>query len=145
MAMTEHRPTTSTAAPATPARTPERAPERMSARTSVPLGLAWLVLFPLAIALEPTAAQTTTALWEWAASLVLLTGLGLTAAGLGTRRPWGATASLATSLVFTAGVFACPATGHHAFGLWWFGEFGAALTLVALSAVAVVRARRLPN
>jgi hypothetical protein len=122
--------------------TPPPAP-RMDRRTSLPLGLAWLVLFPLALALEPTAAQTTPAIWEWAASFVLLTGLGLTAAGLGTRRAWGATASLVTSLVFTAGVFACPATGHHAFGLWWFGEFGAALTLVALSTIAVVRTRRL--
>jgi hypothetical protein len=125
-----------------PARVAPPAPPRMDTRTSLPLGLAWLVLFPLAIALEPTAATTAVPAWEWVASFALLSGLGLTAAGLATRHAWGATASLGTSLLFATGVFACPATGHHAFGLWWFGEFGAALTLVALSVVAVVRARR---
>jgi hypothetical protein len=115
-------------------------------REFLPLGVAWLVLFPLALALEPAAAAPATIpLWEWAVSLVLLTGLGATAAGLGLRRTWGATASLFTSTVFTAGVFACPATGHHAFGLWWFGEFGAAIALVALSAAAVLRSRRAPS
>ncbi len=142
MAISEQR--LQTQAPTT--QTGTSPPARLPKRTSVPLGLAWLVLFPLALALEPAAAAETSAvpLWEWAASIALLAGLGLTAAGLGTRRTWGATASLATGVLFATGVFACPATGHHAFGLWWFGEFGAALTLVALSAVAVVRARRLP-
>ena len=139
MAISEHRLTTAT----TPTEAPTGTPPRSPRRTSVPLGLAWLILFPLALALEPTAAATTVPLWEWAASFALLAGLGLTAAGLGTRRAWGVTASLATSIFFTAGVFACPATGHHAFGLWWFGEFAAAITLVALSTAAVVRARRL--
>jgi hypothetical protein len=139
MAITEHRLTTPTQ---TPIQSPTQPPARMPRRTSVPLGLAWLILFPLALALEPAAAATTVPLWEWAASFALLAGLGLTAAGLGMRRTWGATASLATSTLFAIGVFACPATGHHAFGLWWFGEFGAALTLVTLSAVAVVRSPR---
>lgn len=145
MTITEHRlttPTGSTQAGSTQTRTRTESPARMPRRTSVPLGLAWLVLFPLALALEPTAAATTVPLWELLASFALLAGLGLTAVGLGMRRTWGATASLATSTLFATGVFACPATGHHAFGLWWFGEFGAALTLVALSAVAVVRSRR---
>ena len=115
---------------------------RLSKAATLPLGLAWLVLFPLALALEPAAAAPDTIpLWEMAAGMLLLSGLGLTAVGLASRKHWAGTASLCTSLVFATGVFACPATGHHAFGLWWFGEMAAALTLVTLSVVTVVRSR----
>jgi hypothetical protein len=123
--------------------TPTPPAPKLPRAAALPLGIAWLVLFPLALALEPASvAPETIPLWEMAAGLVLLTGLGLTAAGLAFRKPWAAAASLATSLVFVTGVFACPATGHHAFGLWWFGELAAAVTLVTISAVSFVRTRR---
>jgi hypothetical protein len=50
--------------------------------------------------------------------------------------------SILASSIFAAGVFACPATGHHAFGLWWIGEFAASLALVAVSGAVALRDRR---
>ena len=111
MALTQDRLRTTTATIESPAS------ERLSNGRSLGLGLAWLVLIPVAIALEPAPAQTTVPLWEQLAALVQLGALGVTAAGLALRSPWAAGAALATALMFTAAAFACPATGHHQFGL----------------------------
>ncbi len=113
---------------------------QISRRTSVTLGIAWAALFPLAMALEPAPASNAPEPW-WAlvASFVLLGGMIATFVGLRRRRAWGVGASLVASSIFLAGVFACPATGHHAFGLWWIGEFAAAAALVGFSAVAYLR------
>ncbi len=118
------------------------APSRISRSWALKLGIAWAVLFPLGIALEPTPTVGASEPW-WAtiASLALLTGLIGTVVGLSKRMRWGVTASLAASSLFAAGVFACPTTGHHAFGLWWIGEFAASLALLAVSGVAYLRAR----
>jgi hypothetical protein len=120
----------------------QAATPRLSTRWASALGLAWLVGFPLGIALEPVAATDTTPGWiAGVASFALLGAIGLTAAGLIRRSPLGVTASVAASGIFIAGVFACPATGHHAMGLWWFGELACAVALVALSSVAWLRTR----
>jgi hypothetical protein len=39
----------------------------------------------------------------------------------------------------TAASIACPVTGHHGFGAWWFGQMACVLALVAVSAVALRR------
>ena len=114
---------------------------RLPARPAITLALAWLTVFPLAIALEPAAAAAAQPWWGDLAAVGLLAAMVATFCGLAARRTWGAGASLVASGLFVAGVFACPATGHHAFGLWWIGEFALALTLVAVSAVAYLRTR----
>ena len=105
--------------PAPPARPAEHSGYRL-------LGLAWLVLFPVALSLEPAAAQTTSIpLWGWVVEPRAASPVSeLTAAGLAFRRTWGGAASLVHEHGLRGQVFACPATGHHALGLWWFGEFG---------------------
>lgn len=114
--------------------------ERISKRSSLTLIVAWAVLFPVALSLEPApAADATQPWWAYVASMGLLGALAATFVGLGRRARWGITASLGASSIFAAGVFACPATGHHAFGLWWIGEFAASLALLGLSAVAYFR------
>jgi hypothetical protein len=103
--------------------------------------LAWAVLLPLALVLEPTpAAGAAQPWWAYVVSMGLLTGIVATFVGLQQRQRWGITASLAASSIFVAGVFACPASGHHAFGLWWVGEFAASLVVLGLSGVAYMRA-----
>jgi hypothetical protein len=89
------------------------------------------------LALEPTAAQTTIALWEWVVSYALLGAMTLAAVGLSKRKPSGARASFIAAGIFTAGIVACPVTGHHAFGSWWFGELACGLAILAVSAAAV--------
>lgn len=101
---------------------------------------AWFVLFPLALALEPTpAASAAEPWWGYVVSMALFASIAATYVGLSRCMRWGIGASFGAASLFTAVVFACPATGHHAFGLWWFGEFAAAVGLVALSAVAYLR------
>jgi peptidoglycan/LPS O-acetylase OafA/YrhL len=112
----------------------------LSRGSAVRLMLAWAILFPVSIVLEPAAAAGETMPWWGAlASFALLGGMIATFIGLGRRRRWGVGASLVASSIFLAGVFACPATGHHAFGLWWIGEFAAAAALVGISAAAYLR------
>ena len=136
MALTEERLRTQPAVDRKPA-------EQVSRRTSVTLILAWAVLLPMAIALEPApAADATYPWWALIVSNALLGAIAATFVGLAQRRKWAPTASFVASSIFVTGVFACPASGHHAFGLWWFGEFAAALALVGLSGAAYLRARR---
>jgi hypothetical protein len=100
----------------------------------------WFVLFPLALSLEPTpATDAAEPWWAYAVSIALLGAIASSFVGLSRRMRWGAGASFIGASLFTAGVFACPATGHHAMGLWWFGEMSIALALVAFSAVAYLR------
>lgn len=109
--------------------------EAIPRRSAITLLVAWVVLFPLAIALEPLPAATDPVPW-WGivAEIGLLAALAATVTGLVRSKRWGVGASLVASSIFTLGVFACPATGHHAMGFWWFGELAAAIALVALSA-----------
>ena len=114
-------------------------PDTIPRRTMIQLLVAWGVLFPLGIALEPAAAAAQEPAWAVIPGLVLFAAIAATFAGLVQRKPWGVGASFAASSIFALGVFACPATGHHAMGLWWFGEFAAAIALVAISARAYWR------
>ena len=105
---------------------------------AIRLGVAWAIVFPLGIALEPA----TNAPQPWWAAILgfgLLAGIVMTIAGLVQRKTWGLAASLGASAILAVASFTCPTTGHHAFGLWWFGQFGATLALVAGSATALVR------
>jgi hypothetical protein len=126
----------------------EDAPRAVRApRRDIPLGrsltllVAWLVLFPTGVALEPTT-NAPEPWWAAVAGVGLLTAMTVTFVGLARRRRWAVGASLIASSIFAAGVFACPATGHHAFGLWWIGEFAASMALVAASGVAYLRASK---
>jgi hypothetical protein len=47
--------------------------------------------------------------------------------------------SLAAAGFFTALSVACPVSGHHPFGAWWFGQMACALGMVAASWIALGR------
>ena len=44
----------------------------------------------------------------------------------------------------TAAAIACPVTGHHTFGTWWFGEMACVLTLLGISVAALHRSTTTP-
>jgi hypothetical protein len=112
----------------------------LSRSIAVTLIVAWAVGFPLALALEPTPADVgAVPWWSFFIEIGLLTSIAAAFVGLAKGMRSGAGASFVAASIFTAGVFACPATGHHAIGLWWIGEFAIALALVALSARAYLR------
>ena len=140
MALTENQlrdaaPTTVTAPKA-----PSAEPRQISRSLAVTLIVAWAVGFPLALALEPAAADAgAVPWWSFFIEIGLLTSIAAAFVGLARGMRSGAGASFVAASIFTAGVFACPATGHHAIGFWWMGEFAIALALVALSARAYLR------
>jgi hypothetical protein len=112
--------------------------DRISAETAALMGATWWVLFLIATGLEP---QATGAEPVWAASVsfVFLGLLAVTAVGLVARRRWGLLASLGAAGLFTALSVACPTTGHHPIGAWWFGQMACVLALVGASAYALRR------
>ncbi len=115
------------------------APGLLPGGRAAAIGLAWALLFPLAIALEPAASQPDVAWWEVATSVLLLASIVAVTVGLAKRTRWAINASLVASAVFTAGVIACPTTGHHPMGLWWFGELACGLGILGVSAVVALR------
>jgi len=72
-------------------------------------------------------------LLAWSMLGILFTMLG----GLALRRRWGLVASLGGAVLATAAAVACPTSGHHQFGLWWYGEMACVLALVGVSVAAL--------
>jgi hypothetical protein len=112
--------------------------ERISTETAVLMGATWYVLFLVATGLEPHATGSEP-VWAATLSFVFLGLLAVTAGGLVARRRWGLLASLGAAGLFTAFAVACPTTGHHPVGAWWFGQMACVLALVAASAYALRR------
>jgi len=143
MALTEKRlrDATTESVPSLPAPTRRKAVTRQLSRSiAVTLIVAWAVGFPLALALEPAPADAgAVPWWSFFIEIGLLTSIAVAFVGLAKGMRSGAGASFIGASIFTAGVFACPATGHHAIGFWWMGQFAIALALVALSARAYLR------
>jgi hypothetical protein len=115
--------------------------ERISGSLALFVGAAWYVLFFVGVALEP-AADHPDVIPVWLAATIdvtLLGLLGVMAAGLVVRRRWGLVASIAAATLFVAMSVACPASGHHSFGAWWYGQMACAIGLVAISGAALRR------
>jgi hypothetical protein len=112
--------------------------ERIDGRVGLGVGIAWIVLMQIAFALEPASNHEVPVI-----GLVLeLTMYGLLAtmiAGLVMQQRFGFVASLGAAVLATAASIACPVTGHHTFGSWWFGQMACVLALVAVSAYALRR------
>ncbi len=112
--------------------------ERIDGRLAAGIGIAWLVAYAVAGALEPVTHKPE----PWYGVVLEVTFLGLLAAtgtGLVMERRWGLMASLASAGFFTALSVACPVSGHHPFGAWWFGQMACALGMLGASFVALGR------
>ena len=110
--------------------------ERTDGRLAAGVGIAWLVLLQVAFALEPSTNQPEPAygvvleLTMWLLLATMVTGLVM-------QRRWGLLASLGAAGFMTALSVACPVSGHHPFGAWWYGQMACVLALVAISVVAL--------
>ena len=132
-----------TAGPEAPAPVSTRAwlTERIDLRVAIGLFVAWLVLPEIAYLLEPPARGS-----EPFFGLLLEISMNVlfvaTLAGLVARRRWGLAVSLAGAVLATAASIACPVSGHHGFGAWWYGQMACMLALVGMSAAALSRATK---
>lgn len=116
--------------------------ERISSRLALVVGGAWYLLYLVAYALEP-AADHPDAFPSWLAAtfeVTLLGLMGLMAVGLVAQRRWGLVASMGAAVFFLALLVACPVSGHHSFGTWWYGQMACALGLVTITGAALRRA-----
>jgi hypothetical protein len=110
--------------------------ERIDGRLAAGIAIGWLVAYELAAALEPVTHQPE----PWYGVVLGVAFLGLiatTAAGLIAQRRWGLVVSVAAAGFFTALSVACPVSGHHPFGAWWFGQMACALAMLGGSVAAL--------
>ena len=110
--------------------------ERINVWVAIGVGISWFVLTEIAAALEPATNRPEPligTLFIGAMDVVFVVLL----VGLAMRRRWGLVASLAGAVLSTAMVVACPTSGHHQFGNWWYGEMACVLALVAISVAAL--------
>jgi len=110
--------------------------ERINVWVAIGVGISWFVLTEIAAALEPPTNRPEPLIGTLLIGamdvvfVVLLVGLAM-------RRRWGLVASLAGAALSTAMVVACPTSGHHQFGNWWYGEMACVVALVAISVAAL--------
>jgi hypothetical protein len=112
--------------------------DRIDGRVAIAVGVAWFVLNEIAYALEPASQQAVPVIGI-VLEVTMYVLLAATLAGLVMQRRWGFLASFAAALLATAASIACPVTGHHAFGAWWFAQMACMLGLVAISVFALRR------
>jgi hypothetical protein len=98
-------------------------------------GVAWLVGLQLMYVLEPAPTQPDAlpAFLGTAVALAMNVGLLVMAVGLIRRSRWAFGVAAATAVLNVGAVVACPITGHHALGAWWFTQASIAVGLVVLS------------
>jgi hypothetical protein len=117
--------------------------ERIDGKLAGGVALAWLVLLQIAFALEPATNQAEP-VYGVVLELTMYALLATMLTGLVMQRRFGLVASLGAAGFMTALSVACPVSGHHAFGTWWYGQMACVLALVAVSVAAlhVSNARR---
>jgi hypothetical protein len=136
------------APPRRPAQAPHRsrpeAPGELSDRWAAVLGIGWPLAIVASMVLEPTPADPDAPgpVLAELANLGLLFALVGTAIAAGVRHGAAAVGGVVTGLLVVALAIACPVSGHHAIGLWWFAELGILTSMLAVSGVALQRTRR---
>ena len=118
--------------------------ERIDGRLAAGVAIAWFVLLQVAMALEPVTHKPEPS-YGIALELVMWLLLATTIAGLVMQRRWGLVSSLGAAGFLTALSVACPVSGHHPFGAWWFGQMACVLALDAVSVVAIRWSGALPE
>ncbi|MGH9179065.1 MAG: hypothetical protein ACRD0N_10995 [Acidimicrobiales bacterium] len=107
------------------------------------LGLAWIVVFAVAVAVEPApASDASEPLWASFLFLALMGALGTMAAGLARGWRLGLMASVAAGGLALVGTVMCPVSGHHTgVGAWWGVQMVGFTGLVAASLVGLRHTR----
>ena len=112
--------------------------ENVDGRLGAVVGVAWFVLVQVAYLLEPRANRPEPVigvLLEVTMYVLLATMI----TGLVMQRRFGLVAAVGAALLATAASIACPVTGHHTFGTWWFGQMACVLALLGVSVAALHR------
>jgi hypothetical protein len=112
--------------------------DAVDGRLGVVVAIAWLVLIQIAFALEPPARESLPVIGVLL-EVVMYALLATMVTGLVMQRRFGLVASLGAAVLATAASIACPVTGHHTFGAWWFGQMACVLALVAVSVAVLQR------
>lgn len=106
------------------------------------LGLGLPLAVVLAVAIEPAPAEPQAGpapiLVELAA-LVFVAALATSVLSAALRHRLAAVAGAAAGLVAVTFTVTCPVSGHHTYGLWWVGQLGLGLAMVAVSLAALGR------
>jgi peptidoglycan/LPS O-acetylase OafA/YrhL len=118
--------------------------ERIDGRLAAGVAVAWFVLLQVAMALEPVTHRPEPS-FGIVLELVMWLLLATMVAGLVMQRRWGLVSSLGAAGFLTALSIACPVSGHHPFGAWWFGQMACVLALVGISMVALRWSGGLPR
>jgi hypothetical protein len=102
----------------------------------------WVVGLQLMSVLEPRPLHpdAVPAFLVTALAFVLNGALLVAAVGLVRRARWALLVLAGAGFLNVGAVVACPISGHHQLGLWWFAQASIAVGLVVLSAVAWQRA-----
>jgi hypothetical protein len=104
--------------------------------------VAWLVLLPIGMAVEPVP-DNPNAVDPWfvsALATVLVVALAGTVGGFWARRRLGLVASLLASSLLMVSTVMCPVSGHHThLGAWWVVQLGCGLGLVTTSVLGLRR------
>jgi peptidoglycan/LPS O-acetylase OafA/YrhL len=115
--------------------------ERIDGKLAGAVAIAWLVLLQVAFALEPATNQKEP-IYGILLELTMYALLATMLTGLVMQRRFGLVASLGAAGFLTAMSIACPVSGHHPFGSWWYGQMACVLALVGASVYALHRSNR---
>ena len=102
------------------------------------VGISWYVLFAISTAVEPETSHAVPVI-GMVLGVALLGAMLATAIGLAMCRRWGLVAALGASVLLVASAVACPTTGHHTIGAWWFLQMACSFAAVGVSVVALRR------
>jgi hypothetical protein len=118
-------------------------PAQLSDCWAAILGIGWPLAIVASIALEPAPADPNAPVPVLAelANLGLFFALVGTAIAAGVRHRAAVLGGVVTGLLVVSLAIACPVSGHHTIGLWWFAELGILTAMLAVSGVALQRTR----
>jgi hypothetical protein len=105
------------------------------------LGVGWPLASVAILALEPEPAnpEAPVPVIIELARLGLLAALLATTIAAGVRHPAAAIAGVVSGIIAMTFTVTCPVSGHHSFGLWWFGELGLVTAMLVVSLIALGR------
>jgi hypothetical protein len=119
---------------------PERQPAALLSREwAAALGLGWPLAF-LVTRVMASAPADPQAVAPVVASLFgagLMLALLLTATMAGGRDPRVAIAATVTGVLALVDTVACPVSGHHSYGAWWFAQMAVVVAMLAVSVAAL--------
>jgi hypothetical protein len=126
-----------------PPRSRPQVSDIISAGWAAALCIGWPLAIVAATALEPTPADPDAPgpVLAELANLGLFFALVGTTIAAGVRHGAAAVGGVVTGLLVVSLAIACPVSGHHAIGLWWFAELGILTAMLAVSGVALQRTR----